>query len=389
MLAAVSGNAQWVQVPNNISGMINSFASINNDIFTGTYIVLNNITINSPGVYRSTNNGVNWTQTSFPNFAGSLHVKGTRLFATSIGGSSSFYSDNSGANWTNMNMQCYSFTSNNTHLYAATGTGLKISTNNGLNWTTINSSVTPIMLVKDNFVLATAGSTLLIVSSNNGLNWSNANGISNAVQSLATNGTEIYAGTYSGGVLKSTDNGFNFTQTSSFNGYQLNSIIADGTNVIAGSSSGGGIFVSTNKGTNWTLKNEGFNGGSASISKLLYANGYIFAGEGSQVWRRNFQNLLPVKNITTEIPSKYSLGQNYPNPFNPTTVISFQLPVVSDVSIKIYDVQGREVQMLVNERMQAGMYEVSFDGSGLTSGVYFYQMRAGKYIETKRMILLK
>ena len=62
-----------------------------------------------------------------------------------------------------------------------------------------------------------------------------------------TNGTEIYAGIYSGGVLKSTDNGFNFTQTTSFNGYQLNSILADGTNIIAGSSSGGGIFVSTNK----------------------------------------------------------------------------------------------------------------------------------------------
>ena len=138
MLVAMSGNAQWVQVPNNIAGMINSFASINNDIFAGTYLVLNNITINTPGVYHSTNNGVNWTQTSYPYFAGSLHVKGTRLFATTYSnGLSSFYSDNSGVNWTNLNMQCYSFASNSTHLFAATGTGLKVSTNNGLNWTLI------------------------------------------------------------------------------------------------------------------------------------------------------------------------------------------------------------------------------------------------------------
>ena len=249
------------------------------------------------------------------------------------------------------------------------------------------------MLVKDNFILATAGSTLLIVSSNNGLNWSNANGISSAVLSLATNGTEIYAGIYSGGVLKSTDNGFNFTQTTSFNGYQLNSILADGTNIIAGSSSGGGIFVSTNKGTNWTQKNDGFNGGSASISKLLYANGYIFAGSGSQVWRRNLQNLLSVNNINTEIPSAYSLSQNYPNPFNPTTKIRFDIPRWRGeggwTTLRVYDITGREVQTLVNERLQPGTYEATFDGSILNSGVYFYKLTTDGFSETKKMLMIK
>ena len=89
------------------------------------------------------------------------------------------------------------------------------------------------------------------------------------------------------------------------------------------------------------------------------------------------------------IPEKYSLGQNYPNPFNPRTVVSFSLPVDSKVSIKVYDVMGREVQTLVNERMQAGRYEVSFDGSGMTSGVYFFRMKAGNFKETRRMILIK
>ncbi len=99
--------------------------------------------------------------------------------------------------------------------------------------------------------------------------------------------------------------------------------------------------------------------------------------------------LVDINNANTIIPDSYSLGQNYPNPFNPRTVVSFQLPVVSDVTLKIYDVQGREVKTLVNERMQAGRYEVRFDGSGMNSGVYFYRMVTEGFSETKRMILLK
>jgi hypothetical protein len=85
----------------------------------------------------------------------------------------------------------------------------------------------------------------------------------------------------------------------------------------------------------------------------------------------------------------YSLSQNYPNPFNPSTVISYQLPVISSVTLKVYDILGREVATLVNEEKPAGSYEVQFDASGLTSGIYFYQLNAGQYSETKKMILLK
>jgi len=99
--------------------------------------------------------------------------------------------------------------------------------------------------------------------------------------------------------------------------------------------------------------------------------------------------LVDINKIKTNVPNSYSLGQNFPNPFNPNTVIRYQLPVVSDVLLKIYDVQGREVRTLVNERMGAGTYEVRFDGSGLPSGVYFYQMTAENYSETKKMLLIK
>jgi len=98
---------------------------------------------------------------------------------------------------------------------------------------------------------------------------------------------------------------------------------------------------------------------------------------------------LSVVNIATEVPGKYSLGQNYPNPFNPSTVVRFQLSVVSNVVLKVYDVMGREVQTLVNERLQAGTYETTFDGSGLSSGVYFYKMETEGFTETRRMLLIK
>lgn len=91
------------------------------------------------------------------------------------------------------------------------------------------------------------------------------------------------------------------------------------------------------------------------------------------------------------IPKEYSLCQNYPNPFNPTTVISYQLPVAGNVTLKIYDVLGREVATLVNEVQQAGKYNVqlSADNYHLSSGVYIYRINAGKFSEEKKMLLLK
>ena len=89
------------------------------------------------------------------------------------------------------------------------------------------------------------------------------------------------------------------------------------------------------------------------------------------------------------IPEQYSLAQNYPNPFNPFTTIRFEIPVSGNVSIKIYDILGSEVKTLVNEEKNAGKYEVVFNASKFASGVYFYQLRAGDFVSTKKMILLK
>jgi predicted GH43/DUF377 family glycosyl hydrolase len=87
--------------------------------------------------------------------------------------------------------------------------------------------------------------------------------------------------------------------------------------------------------------------------------------------------------------SQFALYQNYPNPFNPSTKINFNIPQASFTSLKIYDVLGHEVATLVKEEKPAGDYEIEFNGNALTSGIYFYQIKAGNYIETKKMVLLK
>ena len=88
-------------------------------------------------------------------------------------------------------------------------------------------------------------------------------------------------------------------------------------------------------------------------------------------------------------PIKFYLSQNYPNPFNPSTKISWQSPVGGWQTLKVYDVLGNEVRILVNEYRTAGSYEIEFNGRNLSSGIYFYRLQAGEYVETKKMILLR
>ena len=95
------------------------------------------------------------------------------------------------------------------------------------------------------------------------------------------------------------------------------------------------------------------------------------------------------ENIVINSPNNFSLSQNYPNPFNPSTKISWQLPISSIVTLKVYDVLGNEVATLVDEYKPAGDYQVNFNSSAFTSGVYFYQLKAGSFIQTRKMILLK
>jgi hypothetical protein len=96
-----------------------------------------------------------------------------------------------------------------------------------------------------------------------------------------------------------------------------------------------------------------------------------------------------VSNIDYKIPDKYILYQNYPNPFNPWTMIKYDIPKDGFVTIKIYDMLGREITELVGENEKAGFYSILFNGSNLSSGMYLYKIQAGSYSQTKKMVLIK
>ncbi|MFZ1459514.1 MAG: T9SS type A sorting domain-containing protein, partial [Ignavibacteria bacterium] len=96
-----------------------------------------------------------------------------------------------------------------------------------------------------------------------------------------------------------------------------------------------------------------------------------------------------IRQLSSGVPSHFRLSQNYPNPFNPSTKISYELRVTNYVLLKVYDVLGNEVKTLVNEKQNAGTYEVSFDASNFSSGSYFYKLVTNGFIETKKMFLIK
>ena len=100
--------------------------------------------------------------------------------------------------------------------------------------------------------------------------------------------------------------------------------------------------------------------------------------------------LVGLENRLNELPTVYKLYENYPNPFNPATTIKYALPIDINVTIKVYDILGRLVTILINnESKKAGYYEAKFDGMNYASGVYFYKLEAGDFTETKRMALMK
>jgi len=96
-----------------------------------------------------------------------------------------------------------------------------------------------------------------------------------------------------------------------------------------------------------------------------------------------------VNELNNIVISDFVLLQNYPNPLNPSTKIQYQIPEINFVTLMVYDVLGNEIATLVNEEKPPGSYKVEFNAEGLTSGIYFYQLSAGNFIKTKKMILLK
>ncbi|HVN49615.1 MAG TPA: T9SS type A sorting domain-containing protein [Bacteroidota bacterium] len=200
--------------------------------------------------------------------------------------------------------------------------------------------------------------------------------------SIKTNGIWYYGGTecpYQGGTMTISDTTFSFTaQGTAVNlsapaGYQTSAF----TLSVSGSANNG-ISYST-----WSIA---FTSNTRNWPTSLNGSAYAMRISGNGV-----------TNSTTSVaqtagsasPKTAVVFQNYPNPFNPTTVIKYSVPVYSTVTLKVYDIVGREVATLVNETKNAGSYEATFHASPFASGVYFYTLTAGKFQATKKLLLLK
>jgi hypothetical protein len=159
--------------------------------------------------------------------------------------------------------------------------------------------------------------------------------------------------------------------------------------VVSGCGSGAGTFTKiatrTKQTTNYTDYNFTVQGPMTAYYKITAING---------VRESDFTETLDIcvglyKENINEIRFDYSLNQNYPNPFNPKTQITFSIKENSFVSLKIYDILGREVAVLKNELFSSGIHTVQFDGSNLASGIYFYELKANEFRDVKKLILLK
>ena len=400
LLNNFTANAQWVQTSGGTGSNIQCFTVKNTNVFAGY-----DNGVNSGGIIFSTDYGENWTNisTGLPSVKiMALTTLGNNIFTSEYDGGV-YISTDDGANWniTALTVEyIYGFATIGTNLFAAsTVNGVYLSTDNGTNWNFVNSGLSnteirAIYAKGSNLFVGTRGGGVFL-STNNGSSWTAVNsGLTmKYVYSLTSIGSYLFAGTWNAGVFISTNNGTNWTPAN--NGlptHEVFALVPSGSNLFA-ATYGSGVYLSTNNGGNWSEVNNGLT--SLSLRALAICGSYLYAGgDGSGVWRRPLSEIITgMEDEQNSLPQSFSLGQNFPNPFNPSTIIRYQLPLSSNVTLKVFDVLGNEVATLVNEYKSAGSYEVEFNPSFIknhpSSGVYFYQLKAGAFIQTKKMLILK
>ncbi|MFZ5948283.1 MAG: T9SS type A sorting domain-containing protein [Stygiobacter sp.] len=412
-------NAQWKQVGLSLNSEITGLVKVNNTLFAST---------NKYGVFGTTDEAT-WSQknTGISNLKINTITESKGIIA--IGTDQGFYtSNNSGNFWVNKSdgltipnlalpyVHSISYSGNN--IIEAGPYGIFIFTDNSSNWKRIlipPSTYGARGLYKStNYVYCGVG-PYIYRSTDDGLNWNNVVTSNTTIKNFYTQpnpngGDIIYVGTLDG-LFISTNNGTSWKESNSGLGYRnMNALVGTGQNLFTATENGGGVYYSLNGGTNWNDGNAGLPANSTGRA-LLLNNGFIYVGlSDGTVWKRNLTDfgITSVKEIAGEIPSLFELSQNYPNPFNPKTTIRYVIPSAakeskeiassqqigtrndaSNVTLKVYDVLGKEVATLVNKRQSAGNYEVKFDASNLSSGIYFYKLQAGNFIQTKKMILTK
>jgi hypothetical protein len=399
-------SAQWVQTSLDTLE-IRSLAVRGTNIFAGTACI-------DGGVFLSSDNGANWTPVNagLPtnDLVGSLAVSGNNLFAGTYGRweTAVYLSSNDGQSWDPIGeggIVAVSGTSVLVGTWMCIPDGcagdIRFSSDSGTTWDTTSLGYTyelPCIAIGDTYLFVgfragtnNWGGNGVFSSTDFGATWELVNsGLSdtNIVSLFAVGGT-LFAGTEHG-AYRSTNKGTSWTPANSglvdipVSCFAVNT---DGGILFAGTLDNG-VFLSTNNGIDWTPVNSGLM--DSTVKSLAVTATTVFAAiESSGVWRCPLSELTTTIGNEVILPTHFALEQNYPNPFNPTTTIRYQLLNTRHVTLKVLDILGREVATLVNGVEAAGHRSVQFDGHGLASGVYLYQLRTSDFASTKKFLLLR
>ena len=372
--------------------------------------------------YRTTNAGLNWivldildgptASINGVKFSESMPLFGIAISGNIDGcGSSNFIykTKDGGFSWTKKELAGYSGAATSINslvvidsLFYGFGTtmclpSIVITTDGGLTWNlrnigipSINESITSGIAFSSNKLTGIAESSslpLVMRTSNGGLNWEESySGFDisgNCIMRWVLGTDNCYlSGTHapSGAILKSTNGGLNWIQMTTVNSGISNFDIKKTGNSIFGYAV---TYVST-KGQKVRILKLKDNISRESESKSLFSTEPL-ENDLSESNTSPGEN----QNKYSGIPDEFRLYQNYPNPFNPVTNLEFGISDLGFVSLKVYDVRGKEVATLVNSVLSAGTYKYDFEGSNLSSGVYFYKLEADGFVDTKRMYLVK
>jgi hypothetical protein len=394
--------SQWDSLGGPCGGdiYISHLSKTNNFIFCATF---------GCGIFKSSDLGITWIECNSGltnlNVNKIVHDGMYQYAATS--GHGVFRSSNEGESWIPVNNGRTKFDvseifERNGKLITGTGdysniNEVLISTNFGENWQPFfyTELVIKTSFLKDNDVFIGGRAKVfggIYKTTNSGQNWRRV--LADFPLYMTSYDSIFYAGALNG-VYMSTNNGNNWSSISNGlpNGFSrpVNCIIKHNNFLFASlydEFNQYGVYRSDNLGLNWYSFNEGFNF-SCDPTSLLEMDDYLFTSTASHgLWKRPI-TITNINSFENNNLFDFNLSQNYPNPFNPTTVIRYSIIENRFVSLKVYDTIGKEIATLVNEKQNAGNYEVEFNGTNYSSGIYFYKLVSESFSQTKQMLLIK
>ena len=193
-----------------------------------------------------------------------------------------------------------------------------------------------------------------------------------------------------GTIIRTIDRGANWVLQDSGTESDLRALVFVDPDTAYSVGRGGTIVYTTDGGQNWTMQASGTEQTLQGVAFSDPSTGTVVGSNGAILRTTTGGIVVSVReNLHAQLPGRHLLKQNYPNPFNPITSIRYELPFDSEVSLIIYNLLGEEVARLVDKHQPTGSYSVTWDASSIASGIYFYRLQAGDFVQTRKMALLK